>query len=407
MFQQEMRHNIRQLPMPLMLQSLSLLSMDHEALEEYLRNAVLSNPLLEYPERKSAEDHQSYIYSLPEKNRGLYPALVHQLHTSIGLSRRITEAAEYLIGCLDDDGYLRTPLEELAAESCFPSELLHKALNIVQALDPAGVGARSLRECLLLQLDRLEGDTVCAKEIVLNQLERLPDNVSMAEGYTAEQVCAAIEQIRTLSPRPGLAFAADDMPPTAIPEIEVRMDAAGELELRPIFSAEYPRFNELYHSTYLNIRDPETALYIRRQAEAARRLIRAVQRRSDTLLAICYCIVRRQHDFFTRSACLNPLRISDVARQLSMNSSTISRGINGKYLLFRGQVYPLRSFFCTALSSGHSSNQVKARIAELLASPHAGHISDQEIANQLSLSGISISRRTVNKYRQEILCKRR
>lgn len=402
MFRQEIRPKLRQAPLPAMLQALSLLSMDFDALNAHVRSEVLSNPLLEYAEKSSGADHQSYIYSLPGKGHSLYSALIHQLNMLSFADVLLKSAAELIIGCLDEDGYLRIPLSELSAPGTFPLSLLQKALETVQSLDPPGIGAQNLQQCLLLQLDRAEIPDECARRIVLEHLDEIPAKHPQIPGFTAEQVDLAVRSIRALSPRPGLALPSDDLAPIAVPELEISIGSDGRIEVLPLTPAEPPRLSPLYREIYLHAKDPETALYIRRHAANARSLIRALARRRETLLAIGHCIASRQYAFFAEGAGLNPLSIADIARQLSMNSSTISRGIREKYLLFRGRVYPLHAFLAAAVPSGQSADQVKAKIAEILKNAGAKHISDQKIADQLARIGIRISRRTVNKYRREL-----
>jgi len=402
MLHQDQNLHLKQQPMPMMLQSLSLLSMDTEALSEFVHTAVSANPLLEYPDGSDSDSHTRFIYNLPEREKDLYAVLLDQLHTMHGVSAFIADAAEFLIGNLDRDGYLRTELHDLAIDSRYTLADLSHALELIQHMDPPGVGARSLQECLLLQLDRREPADDCARILVIHHLESLAKGLPALPAFAPAQVEAAAALIRSLSPRPGQQLPSDEAPGVCIPDLEISLSADGRPEVRLLPPFEMPMLSPLYRDSYRLIKEETAAAYIRTHAANARMLLYALERRGNTLLEIGRCIADRQAPFFTGSGDLLPLTIAEIARALALSPSTVSRGMRNKYLLFNGKIHPLSAFLNARLASGHSPAQVKARILHFLQqSPHK-RLSDQRLTELLAEEGVLIARRTVNKYRQEL-----
>lgn len=396
----ELRH--RQLAVPQLLESLSLLAMNAAALDAYVQDVLLSNPVLEYGSAADADAHDRFLESIPVREGGLVASLLFELHTLAGISRRVEAVAEYLIANLRDDGYLADPLSSLSVDSGFSKALLQEALAVVQQLEPAGVGARNLRECLLLQLLREAESDACAMEIVRHHLAEVPRGILALPGYSQAQIADAIAHIKRLDPRPGLRIADASPPEAAIPELEILVGAEGKLEVRLIHQPAIPVISPLYASQYRSSRDAETASYVRVHASNARLLLYALQKRSEMLLRVGQCIAEQQADYFLRGGALQPLTMERIAAALSCNRSTVCRAVRGKYLSFGGATYSIAAFLPSQVRSGHSSALVKARLAALIRQHADSPVSDQRLSELLAEEGILAARRTVNKYRNEM-----
>ena len=247
--------------------------------------------------------------------------------------------AEYLIWNIDDNGYLRYPLEELLAsfEGEATLEQTEAALAVIQSLDPPGVGARSLRECLLLQLDPNDQRYALERELVRNYLDELLANkfplVARRSGYSLSQVKQAVAFIGTLNPHPGALFKSESVMYVP-PEIVVE-ETDGDYEVR----LEQERIPRLYISSFYRrlLRDPntspETRDYLKKKIQAARWLIDAVEQRRRTIHSISKAVVDMQQDFFKKGVTsLRPLRMQDVADRVGVHVSTVSRAIADKYI---------------------------------------------------------------------------
>jgi len=332
----------------------------------------------------------------------------------LDLPDSIREAGELIINHLDEDGYLRIPLEELSLRTAPPTPVsdLQEALRHVQRLDPAGIGARDLQECLLLQLEALPGENELEKQIVRHHLRDLEKNrfpaIAKALGCELEEVKAAVEVIRRLSPRPGL-LVVDRQVPRIVPDVivdyaedgdgyEVRLARGNWPRLR--ISPTYRRLLEDRHA------DRETREFLRKNFESASALIDAIRYRRERLLAVAREVVKRQHEFFEKGpAGLKVLRMSELAEKFGCDPSTISRTVAEKYIQTPRGIFPLRMFFTGGLETqdgeATSWNSIRARVKEIIdAEDKKNPLSDDEIARKLKAEGMNVSRRTVAKYRK-------
>lgn len=347
--------------------------------------------------------------SLPEH-------LKEQIRVSVqGEERRI---AEFLIDCLDEDGYLREPLVEIARRFRVSVPQLEKVLLLVQNLDPPGVGARDLRECLLIQIRQLEEDSdekSLAERIIRDcwrEVSRMKlDFVAHRLRVGAESVAWALAFIRdNLSPHPASAFRdpweklAPRRESRHVPDVVVRQAEQGLVaEMLDPFTGR-PAVDETYSDLYAEIlrkrngySDSDRA-HVRECVQSARTLIESLEFRKDTLRRVAEELVRCQADFITRgSAHLKPLTRKEVAHKLGVHESTVCRATNGKTMqLPSGEAIPFDVFFDSALP-------VKELVRKLaMERPGGRAMSDGEIAEKLKTMGYSIARRTVAKYRDQL-----
>lgn len=326
-------------------------------------------------------------------------------------------AGDALITSLDPDGYLRMPLDEVAASTNPPLsvDMLTRVLPEVQRLDPPGIAARDVVECLLLQLDRLPGDNAVERVLIKRHLRDITHNrlpvVSRATGYSIGEINAAISAMRSsLCLHPG-SLVGDQSVPAIRPDVIVEYaDTGGGLSVR-LTRGNTPELcirDDVVRMAKSKNGPKGTRDFARKQIEAATALIDAITFRKNRLLEVVEAIVQKQREFFdVGPQGLKVFRMSDLAMELGCDPSTISRTVADKYMQTPRGIFPLRYFFTggTETEDGESMgwDRVKTRVREIVdAEDHRHPLSDDQIAVLLKKEGIEISRRTVAKYRQQL-----
>lgn len=331
-------------------------------------------------------------------------------------------AGEQLIGFIDDDGYLRVEMETVLGQSPpgVTLELLEEALPVLQeTLEPAGIGARNLRECLLIQIDALERenpgvDLEVERLLVLNHLADIEQNrlpkIAETTGLTIDEVKAGLEGLRHLDPRPGRQLVSES-PEVVIPDAIVEYDDEADDYVAMLFDGRLPRLriNPRYASMLKDEKvDKATREFVDSNVRNARWLIEAIDLRKNTLLRVIRVVVAHQRDFFDQGpAALKPLPMSQVAEQLGVHVATISRAVSGKWLQTPRGVIPLRKFFSsgteTETGEDMSWDAVKQNLKEIIdAEDKREPLGDDKLAAALKERGITIARRTVAKYRDQL-----
>jgi RNA polymerase sigma-54 factor len=325
----------------------------------------------------------------------------------------VAAAAEAIIGNLNDDGYLDCSLEEIAALGSWPMETAQKALEIVQQLDPTGVAARNLQECLLLQLDYLGyGDRLAVKMIREHfgqlQQHKLPE-LAKALGVTVDQVAQELKLIRCqLEPHPGRKFAPREAqyiePEVYIEKIDdeyvIRFNDDGLPQLR--INKQYRQMMENKETS------KETRDYIKDRFRSAVDLLKNIEHRKQTIYKVCERIVERQREFLDQGVeHLKPMMLKDISEDIGMHLSTVSRVVNGKYAHTPQGVIELRRFFTEGMVNDEgeevSTRIIKLRIKKMIEAEDAHNpLTDDEIAKTLAKEGQKLSRRTVAKYRDQM-----
>ena len=343
------------------------------------------------------------------------PSLSEHLSWQIrlsGIEPRMVEIATQIIGNLDDDGYLLLTLEELCNLAGCTTEEAEKALKIVQALDPVGVAARDLRECLSIQLEvKGLGDSL-AWRIVQEHLPLLETHkfkeISSRTGSTFEEVVEAVDFIKHLIPKPGQKHNPQNanyvQPEVTIAKVNdefvIIQNDEGMPHLR--LSATY---KDLLKSNGVT---GETKEFLRDKFRSAVDLLRSVNQRKQTIYRVCACVISRQREFLEKgSSALRPMLIKDVASELGVHSSTISRVVTNKYVDTPQGVMELRKFFTIGVESPDGEElsivQVKLKIRKLIeGESKAKPYSDNQIAQLLRRENVHITRRTVAKYREQM-----
>lgn len=379
------------------------------------------------------------------RGEGLAEHLLHQW-ALVEAGEAVKQAGEVLIDWIDEDGYLRsegehrprrddgsmpeaTPLvvrrsdeeaerlmEEIAMSRtpAIERDVLEEALVLIQALEPTGVGARDLTECLLIQLDALHDADPLHAELVREHLEDLAKNrfpaVAKATGHSIDEIKEALRAIGKLNHRPGLLVRPDNVPRIA-PDIIIDYADEGDGYAVRLVRGSSPRLRVSSHYRQMlqdKSADKKVREFIRNRIEAASAIIDAIQYRRERLLELAKVVVERQREFFDYGPqFLKVLRMRDLAEEFGCDPSTISRTVDGKYLQAPRGIYPLRMFFTggTSDSSGESVSwdSVKAKVKEIIDNEDKSDpLSDDEIVKKLSKTSVPIARRTVAKYRAQL-----
>ena len=316
-----------------------------------------------------------------------------------------------IIGNLDEDGYLRAELEELAQRCSVTAEEVGKVLTLVQGFDPPGVAARNIQECLLLQLRRDPlPDPVSVEiiEVYFDDLSRrrYPD-IARAMKLSLDRIMESVEEIMGLEPKPGRRFGGNDSR-YIVPDVYVYKLGNEYTIVLNEDGVPRLRVNSLYRSLLKNSGVDEARQYVEQKLRSALWLIKSVDQRQRTLRKVTQSIVKFQRDFLDRGLPhLRPLSLRDVGEDIGMHESTISRVTTNKYVETPQGLFELKFLFHSGIASGDgemvSSVSVKKMIQDLLAAEDpAKPQSDQEVAQALQKRGLTIARRTVAKYREEL-----
>lgn len=455
---------------PELIQAIQILQFNSQELEAYVQDQVLSNPVLEQVQPKTPEeddyhdDHNGHDdhsetagevkENKPENNEdfdwkeylrsGGYDegyrdysgkhdreeergdSFERYVHSDVTLpehlmfqfqfvsgSKACRRVGKYIIESLDDNGYMTSSAEEIAKATGVPEDKVKEALDIIHGFDPAGVGAKDLKECLYIQLESRNQLTDKLKTIIENHLEDIANNrlsvVAKNTGLSVKEVQEMTDIIRTLEPKPGRQFALEGDTRYIIPDVIVEK-ADGEY---------YVTLNEnntphLMVSPYYKgllgkaENDEQLSEYLSERVNSAMWLIKSIEQRKRTIYNVVTAVIKYQKDFFDYgSKYLKVLTLKDIAEEVGIHESTVSRSISGKYLQSPRGMFEIKYFFSAGVSTagggGISSNSVKEFIKELIdAENPAKPLSDQRIVALLEEKGFSISRRTVAKYRDEM-----
>jgi len=447
----ELQLKLKQILAPQLIQSLKMLQMPLLRLEQTLRHELSTNPLLEeeeiaeHPDEHETEiaeenqqrdelekiDWEAYLGDdsefhphsfrerpeeqfdqLPVLEPGLYEYLLEQLNFN-KLTAEEVSIGEFIIGNLDESGLLTISVEEMAdALKADPADV-DRMLKLIQTFDPPGVASRNLRENLLIQLHFKKMENTLAWRIVDEHLDELDrkTHLQLARimGVPVERVQDAMEQIKTLSPKPVQGrFVKAALP--IVPDLIVEQVGEEYIVLHNDRHVPRLRINSAYRDLLKrgNNSPQETKKYVREKLEQARWLLNAVNQRRSTMVKVMSAIVDEQHEFFQKGVqYLKPLIMEDVAQKVGMNVATISRVANEKYVQTPQGIFEIKFFFNSGVARDDGNQMtkrnVKTRIQDIIdREDPARPLSDQEIFRQLKAEGIQLARRTVTKYREEL-----
>lgn len=433
---------------PELRQAITILQLSTLELAEYLQEQLLENPVLEVREEGGERDAETpeepleaegpdldwqeyfqdgtdlgYIAS-PREERQEYSyeqylsgsqTLAEHLALQLELALppgRGRQVGFFLIGNLDEHGYLCVELAEVAERFSCSEQEVEEVLRILQGFDPPGVGARNLQECLLLQVAQREDRHPLAEELIRHYLRDLAEgrwaHIAQALGTGVAEVQRAVDFIRTLDPKPGRSFANPHQTRYIVPDAVVERVNGDYVVLVNDSGAPRLGINPLYQSLLQGHCDEATRRFVEGKLNAATWILRSIEQRRLTLYRVVECIVQFQREFLERGIkYLRPLNLKQVAEHLGLHESTISRATAGKYVQTPQGVFELKFFFANGLSdrsgAGTSAESIKKLLAEFVAGEDPTRpYTDQVITRHLQGLGINISRRTVAKYRDEL-----
>jgi len=363
------------------------------------------------PGEKTGEDKKrEFIEGTISREETLKEYLLSQLHL-LKIDDEELKIAEALISYIDIMGYLYVPIEKIAEELEKPFEKVEKALRVIQSLDPPGVGARDIKECLLIQL-RSRGNYPLAERIIEDHLNDIKlnklDEIAKRLKVPISRVREAFSIISRLEPYPGRQFFSEEIK-YIIPDVIVEK-REGNFEIISNSSIS-PRLRVNSYYIYLlqkKKQDKRIKDFISEKVQRAQNFIRSIEQREDTLLRVTRAILEEQKDFFEKGPkYLKPLTLKDVAQKVDLHESTVSRITSSKYVQTPFGIFQLKYFFSNPIPSRgnreYSSTSIKEIIRDIIQSEGMKkHLSDQQIAGILSKRGIKIARRTVAKYRKEL-----
>jgi RNA polymerase sigma-54 factor len=366
------------------------------------------------PLRQTAEDDEKrqYMFDSIVAGTSLQETLLEQVRLS-ELQEEEQQVAEMLIGNVDDRGYLRATVDELAFSTNIPKEFIERVLGVIQSFHPPGVAARDLCECLKLQLERLGKKESLEYRMLVEHMDalgkrRLPE-IARALGLGVDQVQEAVERIAHLEPEPGRAFLPDNQM-YVVPEIFVTRTESGDF-IVSTNNDQVPhlRISNAYKDLMSQAESSgEVREWIREKIRAGKFLIKSLHQRQETILNIAREIVNRQKDFLEKGVShLRPMTMVQVAEVVGVHETTVSRAVSGKYMQTPRGVFEMKYFFTSGLKTssgdGMSNTSVKELINEMVSGEDSSKpLSDEEIVRRLTEKGIQIARRTVAKYRAEL-----
>ena len=432
-----------------MIQSAEILQMTSQELNTYINELALENPVIDIVEPPTAEEQresieqQEWLNSFNEENYYLYQRqnndddydfksswnintddgetlqdyLWSQLITE-NFTDQETEIIKFMLECLDNKGYLEESTETIAAYFGTDTETVEDLLSDLQALDPSGVCARTLEECLKLQLERRDILTPVLESIIDNCLEMVAKNqipaIARKLRLSPTETAGYCQIIKSLNPKPGVSFSSRDQLRYIIPDVTiVKFKDHFDILLNESI---YPtiELNSYYRQMNQNPESSELKEYLGNKIRQAEWVKQCVTQRGKTLMQVSRAILEHQEEFFTFGpAHLNPLRLADIAQELDIHESTVSRAVSKKYLQCSWGVYPMNFFFSRSVavqesSSSESGTQsvtaadIKRVLREIIEEENKKKpYSDRLLGEKLAERGISISRRTVAKYREE------
>ena len=432
-----------------MIQSAEILQMTSQELNTYINELALENPVIDIVEPPTAQEQresieqQEWLNSFNEENYYLYQRqnndddydfksswnintddgetlqdyLWSQLITE-NFTDQETEIIKFMLECLDNKGYLEESIETIASYFGTDTELVEDLLSDLQALDPSGVCARSLEECLKLQLERRNMLTPVLESIIDNCLEMVAKNqipaIARKLRLSPAETAGYCQIIRSLNPKPGVSFSSRDQLRYIIPDVTiVKFKDHFDILLN---ESMYPtiELNSYYRQMNQNPESSELKEYLGNKIRQAEWVKQCVTQRGKTLMQVSRAILEHQEEFFTFGpAHLSPLRLADIAQELDIHESTVSRAVSKKYLQCSWGVYPMNFFFSRSVAVQESSGNengaqsvtaadIKRVLREIIEEENKKKpYSDRLLGEKLAERGISISRRTVAKYRED------
>lgn len=406
-------------------QSIQILQYNVEELQKFLDQKALENPLITVATtheefvsgtRKTSSGQsvdENYMNQIPDDtHQSLFEYLLDQVHLTMR-DTPLRNLVLFLLESIDHNGYLKMSVQDAMTKTGANKVEIVDAITLIQQLDPPGVGAKDLQECLLLQAENDDWAPQAAVDILKNSFDELANrkwqNIVKKQNVTLEEIQTVFDYVRTLTPKPGALFNSEGSQ-YIFPDLIVKNDA-GELSIYTSRAAK-PKvhFQRQYFQKMLQRKDAEVTDYVKEKKREFDWISRSLEQRESTILRVGKVLLNYQQDFFLeKTKELRPLLLQDVALKLGLHESTISRSVNGKYLQTRFGTYELKSFFSSAVAKtdaspeGLSVDSVKKLLQKFIHEEDKSKpLSDAKIVKKLAEKDIVVSRRTVAKYRESL-----
>jgi RNA polymerase sigma-54 factor len=418
--------------------AIKILQMPSVELNEFLQGQLMENPVIEANtvDRQKEEtkidwkevardyDYGNYEEGYQDDDEEVSPLnfvasvttlsdyLLFQLHMALN-DEKDTEIGEYLIDNIDSSGYLRISVQDAAGFLNVKAERVEAVLNTIQTFDPQGVGARTIEECLLIQLSENGILTEPVRRVVSEFLGEVGQNkynvIAKELSITPKEAQDIGDIIKSLEPKPGRGFPDKGDIKYVIPDVAI--EKVGDRYIVTVNDRVTPRLSiSPYYRDILknSSRDRETLDYVKKKLDSAAWLIRSLEQRRTTIFNVVTSIAAFQKEFLDRGLdYLKPLTLKEIAEDVGVHESTVSRAINGKYVQTPRGLYQIKFFFTRGLDASKgenvSSESIKKSIRDIInGEDPAKPLSDQSITDMLVREGINISRRTIAKYREEL-----
>jgi RNA polymerase sigma-54 factor len=409
-------------------QAIALLQYSSQEIAAFLEEKALENPLLQIESlkeqsmdprydkakktrKRSQVDKQNWLEQIAKKETSIVDHLYAQIDFCF-YDKRIKRIVEFLINSLDENGYLHIDIDEVTTILAVMHQEVEQAIHIIQGLEPAGIGARHLQECLLLQIKRIDEKNELADIIIseyfISFAEKKWKPISQQLGVSMKEIQAVFDYVQSLNPRPASDFYSEQA--TYItPDIIIKRE--GECFNVSVLDELLPKiqYNENYYRKFHSMGDQTVNRYLQEKQQDFQWIMRSIEQRKETIIKVALKIIEKQPDFFIYGPeYLKPMTMKEVSDELDIHESTVSRAVREKYAQTPYGTIELRSFFSshirTTSNEDISSKQVKTAISELVEKENKlKPLSDQEIVNVLKEEdGIMVSRRTIAKYREQL-----
>ena len=455
---------------PLQIQTIKLIEMPVQALEQHVREVLNDNPVVDdTPQRGEDEPRDVSISEVEEKEQSggsleenygpqdddipsyhlhvnnwgkderpeyntfsVKQSFTQSLQEQLGyrnLSEHQRTVASFIIGSLDDDGYLRRDIESLVDDLAFragvesSAEEVEQMLKVIQEFEPSGVGARDLRECLLIQLeDKKRTPSVAnAIRVLTDQFDAFKNRhfqkIMVRLHLSEDQMKAVLEEIRRLNPSPGgqIDDSYNDQAQQVVPDFRLDYENGQLILTMPRFNIPELRINRKYSEimengrTSLSRADKEAATFVKQKIDSAKWFIEALRQRQNTLESTMHAIIDYQHDYFVDGdeSSLKPMVLKDIAERTGFDISTISRVVNSKWIETHFGIFPLKYFFSEGLENSEgeevSTREIKKALREMVDGEDKHNpLTDDDLVDGLAAKGYKVARRTIAKYRAQL-----
>ncbi|HKM53089.1 MAG TPA: RNA polymerase factor sigma-54 [Isosphaeraceae bacterium] len=358
---------------------------------------------------------QDAMQNMASRPRSFHDDLTEQLGF-FDCDETVRKLAEYIIYNLEESGYLKLSLHDVVRDFDGQATLeeAEEALRLVQKLDPPGVAARDLRECLLLQLTPDLPSFEVLRTLISHHLDDLQHNrlpaIEKRTGYSLDVIKEAIEHLRRLNPKPGASFAADSGTQYVVPDLIVEPKNEGGYDVRLVDEhTPHLSISRYYQKQLRNKQtDPAAREFIQKRIQSARWLIESIEQRRNTLLKVARAIVEHQKIFLDKGPeFIEPLKMQQIADRVGVHVTTVSRAVDDKWVQTPRGIFPLKRFFgggtTTADGEEIAWDTIKQKLLEIIAKEDKqSPLSDEEVVDEMERQGLKVARRTVTKYRQAL-----